>query len=90
MTGIYVRHKQGEAPSLRPFPPKAASHPTVGELCLACGNPLEGGQSTTLIPLGPGDDIESRQKAADGRWYNAVAVEIHYVCATGREESDAE
>ena len=67
----------------RRFGPKAADHPSVGKPCPACQKPLAAGAFTTLVPLGPGDSEEARERARAGRPYNAVAVEIHWSCATG-------
>lgn len=69
--------------NLHKFGPKSANHPTIGELCKACNQPFKEGDYTTLIPLGPGNDPEEQQKAAEDKAYNAVAIEIHYSCATG-------
>jgi hypothetical protein len=67
----------------RKFGPKAADHPGVGRECPACHVPFSAGDYTTLVLLGPGDDPESQQRAREGRAYNAVAVEVHWACATG-------
>ena len=80
----YVRARLGEQ-TLRAFGPKDAKHPSVGSPCAACGGPLAEGDLTTLVALGPGEDEEYRERAREGRWYNAVAVECHYACATGGE-----
>lgn len=66
------------------FGPKTAKHPSVGKPCPACRKKFKVGDYTTLITLGPGDNKEQQQKARTGRAYNAVAVEVHWVCATGR------
>jgi hypothetical protein len=66
--------------------PKAADHPTVGAPCPACQRPLDAGDYTTCVALGPGDDAEQRAKAREGRWYTAVAVELHWACATGEQD----
>lgn len=68
---------------LRMFGPKTEDHYSVGKECRACNEPFRAGDYTTLIPLGPGPSEESRTRAAAGRLYNAVAIEVHYVCATG-------
>jgi hypothetical protein len=73
-------------PKYRKFGPKTADHPSVGASCKACGQPFKEGDFTTLVTLGPGDDPEARERALSGRPYNAVAVEVHYACATGEEE----
>lgn len=71
---------------LEKYGPKLAEHPSVGKPCPACDVPFKAGDYTTLITLGPGPDAESRQRAQRGEAYNAVAVEVHYACATGEEE----
>lgn len=77
----YRRQKLGEAPVLRAFGPRPEVH--KGDSCPACDKPFVVGDHTTLIPLGPGEDPEARERAREGRWFNSVAVEVHYVCATG-------
>ena len=69
---------------MRAFGPKLKDDPSIGQPCLACKKPFAENDMTALIPLGPGDNKEAQEKARTGRSYNAVAVEIHYVCATGR------
>lgn len=81
----YLRHKIVKAPLPHPLGPKSECHPSVGVQCPACERRFVSGDYTTLIPLGPGDSEESRENAREGRWYNAVAIEVHYVCATGSE-----
>lgn len=58
-----------------------------GERCKACGESFKEGDYTTIVPLGPGDDPEAQEKAREGRPYNAVAIQIHWKCATGKEPS---
>lgn len=74
---------------IRRFGPKthesAEQDAIAGRRCPACHNPFQPGEYTTLIALGPGDDPESQERCQNGRTYNAVAVEVHYACATGRE-----
>lgn len=70
---------------IRKFGPKTADHPSVGEQCPACRKPFVAGDFTTLIALGPGDDAEEQAEASAGRAYNAVASEVHYTCAGGRD-----
>lgn len=67
------------------FGPKKASHPSIGELCPACKVPFKEGDYTTLVALGPGDDPEAQERAERNLPYNAVAVEVHYSCATGKK-----
>jgi hypothetical protein len=72
-------------PPPRRFGPKAHDHPSIGQDCPACRDPFKAGDYTALIALGPGGDLEAREKARTGRVYNAVAVEVHWACATGDE-----
>lgn len=67
--------------SARKFGPKQTWHPAG--ICPACHKPFKVGDYTTLIELGPGDDRENQEKARAGRPYTAVAVEVHWSCATG-------
>jgi len=69
----------------RMFGPKHPDHPGVGMECPACKVPFVAGDFTTLVMLGPGADEEARERARNGRVYNAVAVEVHWSCATGEE-----
>lgn len=66
------------------FGPKADDHPSGGKPCPACHVEFKAGDYTTLIALGPGNDPESQERARAGRVYNAVAVEVHWTCATGQ------
>lgn len=67
------------------FGPKRADHPSIGRPCPACDVPFKAGEYTTLISIGPGGDPEARRRAQRGETYNAVAIEVHYACATGGE-----
>lgn len=71
----------------RKFGPKAPDHPSVGRPCPACHVAFRPGDYTGLVMLGPGGDEEARERARDGRPYNAVAVEVHWSCGTGEVES---
>lgn len=73
---------------LRKWGPKSEEHQSVGRECQACHQFFKAGDYTTLIPLGPGADEEERQKAREGRPYNAIALEIHWACATGHVDSE--
>lgn len=84
MNVAYVRTTV--VPSLDgPFGPKAEGHPSVNYRCPACMVGFAVGDWTCLVALGPGGDVEAREKASQGAVYNAVAVEVHWVCATGRK-----
>jgi len=68
-------------------------HPLVSDsgyrgeptLCAACRERFQPGQYLALVPLGPGKDPEERERAWHGMAYNAVAVPVHWPCATGVE-----
>jgi hypothetical protein len=79
----YVRKQDVSRDQLRKFGPKTADHPSVGWDCPACHKPFAPGDYTMLVALGPGDDPEAQEKCRDGRFYNAVALEVHWACATG-------
>lgn len=72
------------------FGPKQADHPSIGRPCPACGVPFAAGDCTTVIALGPGSDPEQRERAAKGRPYSAVGIEVHWACATGLEDEAGE
>jgi len=71
--------------NLPKFGPTAPDHPTVGQECKACNQPIAVGDYTTIIPLGPGEHDDDRRKAREGRPYRAVGVLVHWACATGEE-----
>lgn len=68
------------------FGPLKADHPGVGEICPGCKQPLKVGDIPELVAIGPGDDPEERQRAREGRPYNAVAIIAHHACVTGKED----
>ncbi len=70
---------------LRKMGPKEKSHPTIGKICPLCRKNFFEGDYSTMIPMGPGENPEERKRAANGDPYTAVALEVHWVCATGRE-----
>lgn len=84
---IYIRH-QGPPVHGRQFGPKDESHPSVGIPCPACDHEFRAGDHTTLIPIGPGADPDDQEKCRSGRWYPAIAIEVHWACATGQLGSD--
>ena len=65
---------------MRKFGPKKAGHPSIGDLCIACGKPFKAGDYTTLVEIGPGDDEDAREAIKAGRPYNAIAKEVHWEC----------
>jgi len=69
-----------EAPK---FGPKRSDHPSIGQECPACKEPFKEGDYTTLVALGPGNDLDDQNKCRAGKPYNAVAIEVHYSCVTG-------
>lgn len=64
------------------YGPKQPDHPSIGDRCPACHEPFTAGCYTALVPLGPGADPDARIARNEGRPYNAVALEVHYDCAT--------
>lgn len=65
------------------FGPLGEDHPSVGMECPACHKPLQVGDVPALVAIGPGDDEEAREKAREGRVYNAVCVVAHEDCVFG-------
>lgn len=80
---FYVRHSLNVKFGRTKMGPKKADHPSVNAPCPACERPIQIGELTTLVPLGPGDDVEAQAQCLQGHFYNAVAVEVHWACATG-------
>lgn len=65
------------------FGPLTADHPSVGRICPACDKPLQVGDTPALVTIGPGDDPDARERARQGRAYNAVAIIAHEECVHG-------
>lgn len=80
-SGLYLR--TNAVPKVSHTFTKTAAHPTTGMSCLACGKPLDDGDESVLVVLGPGDDEDERAKARTGRFYTAVCAELHKACASG-------
>lgn len=74
----------------RRFGPKTADHlknaPPRHRECPACHKEFKVGDYTTLVAIGPGDSEEGQELCRNGRPYNAVAIEAHYMCVTGKTE----
>jgi len=51
--------------------------------CAACHELFYAGDFTTFIKLGPGADPEQQRRCREGLPYDAVALEVHWACATG-------
>ena len=74
------------AENLRRMGPLSPEHPLVRDSllpCPACHQSFVAGDYVTLVSLGPGTDEEERRKARAGAAYTAVAVCVHWGCATG-------
>jgi len=84
---FYLRTSMSNMPSLRRF--AEANSTTLGQECPACGQPFEKAQPVTLIPLGPGRDPEERARARQGAFFPAVAMQVHWACATGEDDPPA-
>jgi len=67
----------------RKMGPLTAEHAATGDECPACHESFAEGDYVALVPLGPGPSAESRERAREGRAYNAVAAIVHWACATG-------
>lgn len=56
--------------------------------CDACKKPFKAGDYLTLVPLGPSDDEEARERSKTGRPYNAICAVLHWECSEGpRQEA---
>jgi hypothetical protein len=56
-------------------------------VCPGCDRVFVPGETIGMITIGPGPDPEEREKARNGRGYIAVALPVHWACATGEEDS---
>jgi hypothetical protein len=63
--------------------PKPRDSATLNRKCAACHERFEVGDFTTMIPLGPGNDPDSQERAREGRYYIPVGIEVHWACHTG-------
>jgi len=79
---------QGVQAGLRTFRPKTTDHPTRGMPCIVCTQPIEAGEVTAILPLGPGSDPDTRRRAREGQVYDSVAIEVHIACITGQEDPE--
>lgn len=66
--------------------PLELDSPALGKKCRACKVKFMPGDFVALVSLGPGKDPDARERARAGRPFSAVALPIHYACATGIEE----
>jgi hypothetical protein len=83
-TGItYLRHQRDISRSQKMGPLKAGHWLLQHGDCPGCQMPFIEGDHVTLIPIGPGGDLDERDRAASGRAFNAVAIAVHWTCATG-------
>lgn len=73
----------GVLPGIPKIGPKDVRHPTIGGICLLCQETFAAGDYTTILPLGPGGDHESRTLCKAGQPYEGIGVEVHWTCATG-------
>lgn len=73
---------------MRKFSPLSDGHPSIGQVCYFCDEPLKAGDVPTLVVRRPADNEEDA-KARAGRAYNAIAEVAHYDCAM-REAHRAE
>ena len=69
------------------FGPKDSNSPTLNRECYVCKQLMKKGDYTALIPLGPDDD-ENRKRAAEGKPYDAVAIEVHWGCCDPRHKNE--
>jgi hypothetical protein len=53
--------------------------------CPGCELPFMAGDYVTLVSIGPGIDLDERIRARERRAFDAVAIAVHWACATGEE-----
>jgi len=75
-------------PNLKKFGPKEPRHPTVGGLCLLCGETFRIADYTSILPLGPGSDEDAQELCRAGRPFHGIGMEVHWTCGTGRPNVD--
>jgi hypothetical protein len=75
----------GCIPGIPKIGPKDTRHPTVGGTCLLCQEAFVGGDYTSILPMGPGGDQESRTLCKAGQTYQGIGIEVHWTCATGQQ-----
>jgi hypothetical protein len=71
---------------MRKFEPLTKGDRMLDLVCPGCGHKFQLGDVPALVAIGPGVDTEARARAREGRPYNAVAVPVHWACASGNEE----
>jgi len=75
---------------MRKFLPLEAGDRLLKKTCPACEGKFIIGDEVTLVPLGPGPSPEARYRARQRRPYNAVALPVHWGCATGGDSDPAD
>lgn len=79
----------GKIGPIRPTDHLVVGHDENGErvklTCPGCHRGFNAGDYVTLRVLGPGADPDAQEAARRGDAYNAVAVPMHWKCATGKE-----
>ena len=68
--------------------PLDAANAHCATWCPACRRRFQPGDFYTLIVLGPGGDFEQRELAVSELPFKAVAVAIHWSCATGELDGE--
>jgi hypothetical protein len=72
--------------TMRRYAPLAADHWLLEQVCPCCNQRFARGDSTTLVPLGPGRDRAECAKARKAMpAYDAHAIAVHWACATGED-----
>lgn len=84
--GVYF-YRTNVKPLTGPVMVIEANHPLVSgppldrRTCAACGHMFKVGDETVLIPLGPGQNPDEREKCRSGRPYAALCEIAHARCA---------
>lgn len=75
---------------VRKFSPLTTGDHILTLTCPACSVQFQVGDETALVPMGPGTNEEARARAREGRPFNAIALPVHWACATGEESTSTD
>jgi hypothetical protein len=81
----YTRRLAALPPPPQRLGPLRPDHPAVYTVCPGCQMAIQPGDYVTHVAIGPGDDADTRMKAAAGLPYVAVTIRAHWACVTGQE-----
>ena len=85
---VFLARSNKKPKHMRKFTPLVEKDHILKLACPACHQQFQVGDVTALVPVGPGPNPDSQERAREGRPYNAVAVPVHWTCATGEPLSE--